>query len=169
MQKWNWCCLCSVVAWLEWPFYLVEGPLKIKQKFERGPAVHVFRAWICGPSRALLGRAKPGPAWDVWKPKAMSSGRGFSSNFLEQQGHHSVDGIFNLNHISDILPFLNIFTCSKRKLIGKMACKLAHIHSPTPLYLNNEKWHELILLGAHWCIECILSTSFWVYDLFQFV
>ena len=38
----------------------------------------------------------------------MGSGRGFSTIFLEVQGHHPEDSMFNLNHISEILPFPNI-------------------------------------------------------------
>jgi hypothetical protein len=44
-----------------------------------------------------------GLAWDIWKLKAMDSGSGFSSNFLEEQGHHPE------GHFGDIAIFKYIY------------------------------------------------------------
>ena len=38
-----------------------------------------------------------------------------------EQGHHLEDGMFNLNYISEVLPFSNKLTHSRRKLIGTQA------------------------------------------------
>jgi hypothetical protein len=44
----------------------------------------------------------------------VGSGHSFSSKFLEEQGHHPENGMFNLNHILEILPFFKyIYTLEK--------------------------------------------------------
>jgi hypothetical protein len=80
------------------------------------------------PSRAFLGRAKPGPGdglTGLWaQPEMFESRKPWAQavalvvNLWEEEGHHPEDGRFNSNHISEILPFSNIFTRSRRKLIG---------------------------------------------------
>ena len=119
--------VCSSFKYIHLPVVADRYSLEIIKYQQRWWCAGLsFKLWA-EPSQALLGWAGLGPAngltqlwawperFESWKPWAWATA--LVAFFWNCKG--TIDGIFNLNHISEILPIPNIFTCSRRKLIGK--------------------------------------------------